>query len=279
MGGLQLGVNKMLDIVTNPQIDLPKTVFAEAPHHSRNANTYSHIYTPDVIDALAEHGFKPVAVSKRNVRKADRFGFEKHLIRFRRTDAVPVTKVGDTIPEFVWTNSHDGTSAAQAWLGVFRLACANGLVVCTNTFGKITIPHRGRGLMDRVIDAAYQVIDQSDRTLAAIDTWSTIDMGERQQLDFAARALNLRFPDASQSPIEPEQLLTINRMDDRGPDLWKVFNRVQENLLRGKILGFNKTDDKGNRVASRLRAIRGPEKTIELNAKLWQMAAEYAEAA
>ena len=100
MGGLQLGVNKMLDIVTNPEIDLPKTVFAETPHHSRNANTYSHIYTPDVIDALAEHGFKPVAVSKRNVRKADRFGFEKHLIRFRRTDAVPVTKVGDTIPEF-----------------------------------------------------------------------------------------------------------------------------------------------------------------------------------
>ena len=187
--------------------------------------------------------------------------------------------VGDVIPQFIIENSHDGTSAVGLWLAAFRKVCANGLVVSQGTMGKVAVPHRGRGLMDRVIDATYRIVDRSDIAMRAIQTWQKIDMTESNKLDFAARALMLRFPDISEAPVEPMQLLTVRRFEDKPNDLWTTFNKVQENLLRGKILGFNRRDDKGNALPRRLRAIRGPEKNIELNAKLWEMAAEYAEAA
>jgi hypothetical protein len=53
------------------------------------------------------------------------------------------------------------------------------------------------------------------------------------QLNFAERALELRFPKGAPNGVEPEQLLTCRRAEDVGDDLWRVTNRVQENVLRG----------------------------------------------
>ena len=33
--------------------------------------------------------------------------------------------------------------------------------------------------------------------------------------------------------MQSEELIKINRREDKGNDLWTVFNRVQENMLKG----------------------------------------------
>ena len=55
------------------------------------------------------------------------------------------------------------------------------------------------------------------------------------QLQFAGRALALKYPNVSESGMIPAQLLTIRRREDIADDLYTVLNRVQENLLRGGL--------------------------------------------
>jgi hypothetical protein len=52
----------------------------------------------------------------------------------------------------------------------------------------------------------------------------------------AAIALKYDDPDKP-APISESQLLASRRFNDNRPDLWSVFNRTQENLVRGGLLG------------------------------------------
>lgn len=49
-----------------------------------------------------------------------------------------------------------------------------------------------------------------------------------------------RFQDmgwGDKTPVTAEQLLLTRRDADKGSDLWRVFNRVQENLTQGGFSG------------------------------------------
>ena len=56
----------------------------------------------------------------------------RHLIRLRRR--VETVQLRDAIPEIVFLNSHDGTSAYQLRVGLFRVVCTNGLIVSASVF-------------------------------------------------------------------------------------------------------------------------------------------------
>ena len=45
------------------------------------------------------------------------------------------------IPQIILTNSHDGFNSFKFMLGIFRLVCSNGLVVCDNQMVNMTIRH------------------------------------------------------------------------------------------------------------------------------------------
>jgi hypothetical protein len=90
-----------------------------------------------------------------------------------------------------------------------------------------------------------------------------------EQLTLAERALTLRFPQPGACGMPPSQLLTCRRAEDVGDDLWRVYNRVQENLLRG---GLSRRSTMGR--LTRTRAISSIRRDVELNGKLWDLATE-----
>ena len=47
----------------------------------------------------------------------------------------------DAYPQIILTNSHDGFNSFKFMLGIFRLVCSNGLVVCDNQMVNMTIRH------------------------------------------------------------------------------------------------------------------------------------------
>jgi hypothetical protein len=256
--------------------NMPSTVTQLVPHESRSAK-YSHVATKDIVSWLGDNDFVPVYAANSKTRKPEREGFQKHLLRFRRSDSLDTVKVkGDAVSEILLRNSHDGTSGIQLWSGIFRMVCANGLIVADKSFEKISIPHRGNNIADKVIDAAYRVIDVSNKALTGVQEWQKIELSKSKQTEFAERALSLRFEKAEDSPITPVQLLSVRRYSDVGTDLWSVFNRVQENLVRGGICGLNKKDEHGSSQWRTLRKIRGADRNIELNRDLWGIASEYA---
>ena len=64
----------------------------------------------------------------------------------------------------------------------------------------------------------------------------TLDDGEAEV--FARSALTLKYDDSGKAlPITETQILRPRRFDDNCADLWSVFNRIQENLVKGGLAG------------------------------------------
>ena len=83
--------------------------------------------------------------------------------------------------------------------------------------------------------------------------------------------MRLRFEVVKEAPISAHKLLDSRRWEDAGDDLWHVFNRVQENLIRGGQRDFSRRREDGRRYP-RTRAIAGLDQNIRLNRELWNLA-------
>jgi hypothetical protein len=252
----------MLDLV-----NMPYSVGQTTKHDSRT-DKYVHVPTSKVIDLLMAESFVPVKAYETKTRKADKQGFQKHMVRFRRDD---METIGDSLPEIVVINSHDGTTGLQLWSGMFRMICSNGIVAASDTYAKVSLAHRG-DLEGKIIDASYRVIEQSNKALLGVQQWSHIMLTDGQRLGFAESALRARYGDNTDDwAVDPRKLLTPRRGDDVGCDLWKVFNVIQENVIKGGLGSYKRLDN--GRIGYRsVRAVRGVGRNVELNADLWQIA-------
>lgn len=82
----------------------------------------------------------------------------------------------------------------------------------------------------------------------------------------ANAALKYRFGEDYQ-PVTVSQLLTPRRREDYSDDLWTVYQRVQENLMKGGLSGRT-----AQGKSSRTRAVTGIDGDVKLNRALWIMA-------
>ena len=64
-------------------------------------------------------------------------------------------------------------------------------------------------------------------------------------------------------------ILSVNRPEDEGDELWKVYNRIQENLTNGN---FEIRTKKGSRKGASIRSI---DRGIKMNQDLWNLAKTY----
>ena len=173
---------------------------------------------------------------------------------------------GDEANEIILLNSHDGTSSYQMLAGMFRFVCHNGLV-CGDTTADIRVPHKG-DVASQVIEGAYGVLEGFERVQNARDAMRTITLDEGEAEVFANSALALKYDDPAKStPVTESQLLAPRRWDDRKNDLWAVFNRVQENLVKGGLNGRT-----ANGRNQRTRPVQGIDQNLRLNRALWLLA-------
>jgi hypothetical protein len=87
-----------------------------------------------------------------------------------------------------------------------------------------------------------------------------------QRLDFAAEDLALRFRGSATGGVDAARLVP-RRAEDVGSDLWRTFDVVQENVLRGGILRRSVR----NRL-SHTRRIAAIKEDVRLNSGLWDLA-------
>ncbi len=104
---------------------------------------YTFVSTAQVVDLLDAEGWSPVRASQQRVRLENREGFQMHELRFaRRTDlGCESFAVGESRPELVLQNAHDGTRAYRIDAGLYRLVCRNGLTVADADFAHVAIRH------------------------------------------------------------------------------------------------------------------------------------------
>jgi hypothetical protein len=240
----------------------------EATHaSSTRSNRYGFISTQQIVSSFQENGYVPRQIQLAKARKDENKGFQKHLIRFGHRDNITIA--GEASPEFVLINSHDGTSSAQLSVGLQVFACLNGLVG-GDIFETIKIHHRRVDVSD-FIQAATRLRDNVPFLAERVHAFKNKELTEAAQKQYLVDALKLRYdqPEADADYADRREwdtrLFYLNRArryNDSGTNLWHTFNRVQENLVKG-------------RPGSGIRRVTAPTTDFKVNKQLWNLSEQY----
>lgn len=252
------------------------TLATDQPHHSRSVN-YRHISTLETLNQLESAGYGVTSVAIQRVRAADRKGFQKHALTVRAFDAQPLTRVGETFVEARIVNAHDGSAAWKIYAALLRLVCLNGMTA-GSAFDHVTVRHSGADLEARIVDGTTRVFDSFGAMESRLGDWSRIIMTDSQVDSYLEQAHALRWPADSEAPVSPRALGNVRRYADVGADLWTVYNRVQENGMRGGLRGRIIRDDGTTRRVS-TRGITGIDQDTQFNRALFDLTDRFARAA
>jgi hypothetical protein len=239
------------------------------------SNRYTYVPTVAVIEHMLSKGFQVFKASQSSARISEKAEFTKHMIRFRQSGAD--LHVGDVFPEIVLINSHDGSSAYKLMGGMFRLACSNGLIVADSMIDSVSVKHTGN-ILTEVTHGTIEIVDKMPTCIDAIQRWKDIQLSQGEQAIFAEAAHAVRFADTDgkiDTPIQPAQLLRARRSADTGNDLFTTFNRIQENVIQGKV-SARAGQAQGFRMTT-TRKVKGIDQDVKLNRALWSLTERMAE--
>lgn len=228
--------------------------------HQDMSDRYQFVSTADLIGRFESKGMVVRSAVQSRTRKEGQDGFQKHVVRL----TMPDMKVGDTNPEIMIVNSHNGGSGLTFRLGLYRLVCSNGLMVGSD-LGKVSVRHFGNNVTKIIEDALDDLHTQLPMVAETVEAMRARGMTDEEMFAFAQQVLAIRgcpkkAEELGNSPVLARGLLAARRNDDKAANLWEVYNRTQENVMRGQ---------RG------LRRINGVARDLEINKDLWNLAESY----
>lgn len=234
---------------------------------ARMSEKYLKINTARIIETMQANGFTVSAASQARTIKPEKRLFARHIVKFRFN---PLINREDSVPEIALMNSHDGTSAYKMLFGIHVRACANGLFVADNLVPAITIRHIGRhDVLNSIMASAESMAKQAALVSSVIDSWKAQQLSQDQKVEYAKGAIDL-YRDGADIKIRPDSALLCRRYEDRQDNLWSIFNRVQENFIRGGIYTQNAAGQ-----YRRARAVNNIDRNVNLNRALWEYTAKF----
>jgi len=258
---------KNTEKLTNSQIrQFAPSVFTENAA-AGTSEKYTHIPTHRVVNDMELLGWD--VIDAKEIKARRNVGFQKHLLVFRNSEIMINGNDGDTVyPQILLTNSHDGKNAFTFTAGLFRMVCENGLVISTQEFENVKIRHMGYDF-NELQKTINSMVEKLPLTVESMNKFKQTELDQEQVLEFAKRALEVRFNDIENMDFDLDELITPTRPEDKGNDLWSVFNVVQEKLVHGM---FNY---KYGTKVRKARKIKNFRQDMDLNSKLYSLANEF----
>ena len=232
----------------------------DAVKYEKLSSSYDLISTEAVVRLMKEEGFMTTAANQLKPRKRDP-RVVRHYVRMRHESYA--LEINGSVPEILIINSNDGSSSLRMEAGLFRMVCSNGLIVKNAEIASARIRHVDV-TAERVLESANVVIKSAQEAARRIEVFRARTLSGGDLVNFSKKASELWG-----GRIQPNMLLQSRRTEDEGRDLWSVFNRVQENLIKGGIVGRS-----ANGRATRTHGIRAMDNSIKVNTKLWELAEE-----
>lgn len=186
-----------------------------------------YIPTIDVIKKLQKEGWllKGVDEQRGITRK-----ITNNYVQMHHPDFAIKNKHGkdEAFSSITISNSCSGNQPLQMGLGAYRMVCSNGAIRYDEQGESEKIKHTEINYrdLDRFVN---NINNKAQDVIIQLNTWKQKDMTLEQMKDLAYKAAVLRFKENDKN-FNPEKLLQVNREEDKGNDLWSVFNRIQENL-------------------------------------------------
>lgn len=241
------------------------------------SDRYGFVSTASAIEILLDNGFEPVRAIQKPSRKNESALFNDHMITF---NAPKLYDGAGERGELILYNSHNARSSLKLFAGAFRFICSNGIVAGEGFQAKLRHSKLTANNFDALVQEQAQALpDLLDR----IENLKTVAWDKERVLNFAYNAAALRWemaPDVAAENLRGSyatettivDMNSARRYGDGGSDAWKVFNRVQESLIRGgvRVRSYTTKAPQGKfRIA---RPIAALSETVRVNRKLWDMA-------
>jgi hypothetical protein len=232
--------------------------------------TGRYIFTPtkEVISQMQDMGYILTGARQASTKSDLRKYHGNHTVTFQHPDLYIKDNNGqvEARPQIVFMNSSDGSRPQSFDMGLFRLACANGLVTKSEDLGSFKERHTKltfQGLMDLISEK----VSGLNKVVSKINDWNGIEMSASDRRKFAQDALALRV--GEERKIEDYEIMSVlesRRPEDDANNLWTVFNRVQENLIKG---GFQLNERQARPVTNLIA-------DMQLNKGIWTLAESFA---
>ena len=273
---VMLNFNGEQSYLTKEQLmDACPLAFAKEATNPKVSGKYLFVNTETIINDLDKLGWKPVQAAQRKGRGKSTI-FSKHMIAFQNPDLKIKGKDGDdSFPRIIMTNSHDGMQAFKFSVGIFRLVCSNGLVVADEQFSDFKIKHKGY-TFDELRGVVNQAVADLPNKVEVLNQMKQRVLSQEEKNKLALDAMLIRAgikpgsEEAKKFNYDDETIIDIldpKRDEDKGDDLWRVFNVVQEKITQGDFHAAL-TGAKVRKV----RKIKSFEKDLKVNKELFKLA-------
>lgn len=231
-----------------------------------NQRISSKPFQIESLDAIREFQRQGWNVAGALENRGENRKVANHFIKMEHPDFTMLNKKGQT--EAVATmniqNSCNGSKPMELDLGVYRLVCSNGAIAHTS-YSNAKVPHSEKGQYD----LQEILCDLGIRTQGVMEEFNKLKESEltpAEAISMAADAARIRF--GKDVEFDVSQLLNIVRDEDKGDDVWTVFNRIQENLTQAHRI----TDENGAMYG----AVTDSREDTRINKELFQLAHAYA---
>lgn len=114
-------------------------------------------------------------------------------------------------------------------LGFYRLVCSNGMVRFDGDNYKIKSVDEIQRHLDKIEEDAQQMIIE-------FQNLKEFDLSSDVQKNLAKEALKIRFGGMMAGELDYQQLLKVNRPEDKGDNVWSIYNRIQEGIIKPNML-------------------------------------------
>ena len=258
--------------------------FKTSPTNPNVSERYVQASTATVIEDLAKLGWYPTEAKQCRAKKGSKGIRSFHMIALQNPNVKiskmvensdgTTTEIVDSYPRIILTNSHDGFNSFKFILGLVRLICSNGLVLCSDEFANLSIRHINytfetlRTVVTDIVEKVPYVVNTMNDMKNTI-----ISDDNKKELATAVVKIRKEMDDNQQIELDEATIMDILmpvREEDKGDDLWTVFNVCQEKMIKG---GFQATG-KNDKVRKQ-RKITSIKKDIEYNQRLWEIATRF----
>lgn len=240
---------------------------AESPAETVSTK-YVYISTKEIVAKLIEKGWEVKKQGQANARKT--IGFQKHIIILENPSIV----TSEGIPQIVVRNSHNASSACELYFGFMRIKCANQLFAKSLGDGmSVKIYHRASSVQ-LIDDKINEFLGSIPAFLQSIEKAQSIQLDRKTALAFAREAMAIRYSANLAQKINAERLLDVRRIWDQEDNLWVIFNRIQESIIRGGI-EYTSQKANGGQTAKSTKALRSETNITKYNVKLGELMNKY----
>jgi len=270
-------------IMSNDEI-LRKAPAAFTGGHAEGLSSrYGEVSTIKAINILADCGWHPTQAAQKRSRTLAGQSYAEHMISF----ACPGQRTieGSERPEIILYNSHNGASSLRLFAGVYRFICSNGIVAGEGFEARL---RHTSGSVKGFEELLYSTAKSLPGLVETIEGLRDVKLSPTTVEELAMRAASLRW-DFSPFSYEKQKpgvyfnkyttwdLIRSRRYGDSGVDAWTIFNRIQENLIRGGVMIASVTEANPYGKLRAARPIGSVSENIRVNRELWDMTLELAE--